>query len=73
MSDIVERLCCAPFSPEKIQLMREEAATEIERLRAALRAILDDPETGLIGYLYAYRALEGSSDSLQPDDKLPKL
>jgi hypothetical protein len=34
MSDIVERLRSAPFSPEHIQLMRNEAAEEIERLRA---------------------------------------
>lgn len=44
MSDIVQKLRSAPFSPGRIQDMREEAAAEIERLRAALRAIItSDP------------------------------
>jgi hypothetical protein len=54
--DIVERLR-VPIWTLEYDTERKEAANEIERLRAALRAILDDPETGVNAALYAKTAL----------------
>ncbi len=42
-----------------LEMRIREKDVEIERLRVALRAILDDPEVGISVYAYAHTALEG--------------
>lgn len=74
MTDIVERLrrvyTTHPIVTEAAdeiewlqELLWQEAGNrvEIERLRAALRAILDDPEIGTNVALYAKTALAGDT------------
>jgi uncharacterized membrane protein YccC len=43
--------------------LRTGLVAELERLRAALRAILDDPEIGTNVALYAKTALEGKENT----------
>lgn len=60
--DIVERLlACRGIQSDDPDCCCEEAAAEIKRLRAALRAIRDDPEIGVNAALYAKTALSGSA------------